>query len=670
MRGTRAKVVLLGSVVFVGAVCGPARLASAFDLFGLFGSHAAPQPSPTTLPYKVDFEVKGDDAVERALEDASNLYKLRDTPPPDGESLVQRATADLAPLIDAMWGAGYYNGRVSVLVAGMPLALPQDHRGAAAAAANAYRNRGTVPIRVIAETGPRFKLRDVSVVDQGTGRPFDSATVPRRVLKLNPGDPARAADLRAANARLVDFFRNQSRPLVKAPLPQPVVDHATETVDVAFPVAPGPKAGIGEISLSGPNTFDEAIVRSFIYLERGEPYTPKALNDTRKSIAQIPAVGSVRIREGQHLDAGGNLPIFVDVTDRALNLVGASAGFSTLDGPTGRAYYENRNLFGGAERLRVEGATFFAPRNDGTRIKKVGDFKASDIGARFTFSFLKPALGGTHWDFLLDGLAERSRTGGGRFGGYTVRDAGATAGLRYRVDETLSFQGGLKYERGQTSDVLGQVNYQLVGTPLTVRYDTTDKPLDPSRGIRLTGTVTPYPSFLGSSVGFTRANASASAYYALDEDARYILAGRVGLGGLFDAPEDISKIPSNYRFFAGGVGSIRGYRAQSVGPSGPFGFTVGGRSQFDASFETRIKVTDTIGIAPFVDVGGAYRDLVPRFSNTRADGRERGDTRASAGLGLMYYTGIGPIRVDVAAPLNPRRGDRRLALYVSIGQSF
>jgi translocation and assembly module TamA len=86
--------------------------------------------------------------------------------------------------------------------------------------------------------------------------------------------------------------------------------------------------------------------------------------------------------------------------------------------------------------------------------------------------------------------------------------------------------------------------------------------------------------------------------------------------------------------------------------------------------EARIKVTETIGIAPFVDVGGAYRDLVPRLSTKRGDGRERGDTRASAGLGLMYYTGIGPIRVDVAAPLNPRRGDRHLALYVSIGQSF
>src|SRR5215207_2913350 len=124
--GSRTKVVVLGSFMFVAATSAPARLALAFDFFGLFESQTAPQPSPTTLPYKVDFEVKGDDAVERALEDASNLYKLRDTPPPDGESLVQRATADFGPLIDAMWGAGYYNGRVSVVVAGVPLALGHD----------------------------------------------------------------------------------------------------------------------------------------------------------------------------------------------------------------------------------------------------------------------------------------------------------------------------------------------------------------------------------------------------------------------------------------------------------------------------------------------------------------------------------------------------------------
>ena len=638
--------------------------ADAFSFFGLFGGDDDPKPSPTTLPYKVEFEVKGDDGVESSLEDASALYKLRETPPPDGESLVQRVAADFAPLIDALWGEGYYNARVSIDVAGVPLEIGRDREGAAARAANGFRNRDSVPIKVTAETGPRFKLRNITVLDSDTRRPFAAEALPTRILKLAPGDPARSADLRAADARLIDHFRNQSYPLAKAPLPQPVVDHAAESMDVTYMVDPGPVAGIAEPSITGPKTFDQSIVRSFIYLEAGEPYTPKKIEDTRKSIASIPAAGSVRIREADHLDAAGNLPIFIDVTDRAPNLVGFSAGYSTLDGPTGRLYYENRNLFGGAERLRLEGAAFLAPRNNGTRIRDIGDFMFSDIGARFTVSFLKPALNGTRWDFLFDGLIERNRTGGGRFGGYT-------AALRYRVNEEFSASFGLKYDRGQTSDVVSNVDYQLVGIPLSVRYDNTDKPLDPSRGVRVTSTLTPYPDALGSSVGFTRATVKASAYYALDEDARYILAARASFGSLFGGAESLLSVPSNYRFYAGGSDSVRGYRFQSIGPSGPFGFTIGGRSQFDATIEARIKVTDNIGVAPFIDVGGAYRDAVPSLNRVigRTD-HEQGDTRASAGAGLLYYTAIGPIRLDVAAPLNARRGDRPLALYVSIGQSF
>ncbi len=130
-----------------------------------------------------------------------------------------------------------------------------------------------------------------------------------------------------------------------------------------------------------------------------------------------------------------------------------------------------------------------------------------------------------------------------------------------------------------------------------------------------------------------------------------------------DAPSDLRDIPSNYRFFSGGGGSVRGYRYQTIGPrTPPFGFVVGGRSLFEANVEARVKVTDTIGIVPFFDIGGAYAGSIPDFT--------RGDTRMSAGLGLRYYTGIGPIRLDVAFPLNPRPGDQPVVLYVSIGQSF
>jgi translocation and assembly module TamA len=106
---------------------------------------------------------------------------------------------------------------------------------------------------------------------------------------------------------------------------------------------------------------------------------------------------------------------------------------------------------------------------------------------------------------------------------------------------------------------------------------------------------------------------------------------------------------------------VRGYAYRSLSPLGPYGQIIGGRSLLEASVEARIKITDTIGIVPFFDAGTAFESTLP-------DGKQK--LQMAAGLGFRYYTGIGPIRVDIAAPLNPRKGDKPVALYVSIGQAF
>jgi translocation and assembly module TamA len=338
-----------------------------------------------------------------------------------------------------------------------------------------------------------------------------------------------------------------------------------------------------------------------------------------------------------------------------------------VDGPTGSIYYETRNLFGGAESLRLEGDVFYAPpvyglaANSSNSFIGARNFNNAGLGGRVSLGFVKPALDGLHVDFLFDGIAEENRAGGGSFGGYAYQLAGGTAALRYRVDETLALQAGLKFEQGEATDALGRVNYTLLGIPLVIRYDGTDKLLDPSRGIRVTALATPYPSLFGTA-GFTKASVTGSAYYAIDDDANTILAGRAGFGSIFSDAGGLASIPANYRFYEGGLATVRGYRYQSVGPSTPQGYTVGGLSAFNATLEARFKIMDNIGVAPFFDVGGAFRDSLP-FSGG-------GDTRMSAGMGLLYYTAIGPIRVDIARPLDPRPGDYPVVFYVSIGQPF
>jgi len=635
---------------------------SSLDVFGWFTSaDRPPEPSAATLPYELSIKLSGaGDTSEfrRALQDASLLYRLRQDAPPDGDTLVRRAVADLSPLMDAAWGLGYYNALVSLEVDGVPLVIGRDPPANLAAKVDARRGRSRVPLVIRVDTGPEFALRSAAVtLRQRTD--LEGVSIPARIVGLPAGSPARAGEVRAAQARIVDFLRDHSRPLAKVVAVQPTVDHRAGTMDVVFAVDAGPFAGIGPIDVKTPDDIPEPVIRSFIYTEPGDPYSPKAVADMRKSIGRIQAVGSVRIREADALDSLGNLPLFVEIGERPKNLVGASARYSTIDGPALRTYYERRNVFGGAERLRLTGDVFFTPRIDGTKVERFKDFRRSDIGGRTALSFEKPALWGSRNDFLFDAEAVRERVGDDRYGGYTARYADTTAAIRHRFSDTFSVSGGLEFERGQTSDVLGQVDYALLGLPLTAKYDSTDDAFNPTRGWRVLAALTPYYGLRRSTGSFVQAKLATSTYYAFDEEGRYVLAGRIGLGS--DSGSSLADIPSTHRFYAGGGGSVRGYAYRALSPLSANQQLVGGRSLVEASVEARIKVTDTIGIVPFIDAGGAFRESYPDFKDP---------LRYAAGLGLRYYTAIGPIRVDVATPLNPRPGDKPFALYVGIGQAF
>lgn len=178
----------------------------------------------------------------------------------------------------------------------MPLTVGAEPGASLIRALEAHRNRDAVPITVRVRPGKVFGFRNIDIVERNDAR---AITDPLKVSKLKAGDPATAASLRAAQAALVDAMRAQSRPFAKVAELRPVVDHAAGIMDVTYVLDPGPLAGFGDITVGQTDEIPPEVVRSFIYLEPGDPYSPKALADTRKSVAKIPAVASVRIREGK-----------------------------------------------------------------------------------------------------------------------------------------------------------------------------------------------------------------------------------------------------------------------------------------------------------------------------------------------------------------------------------
>jgi translocation and assembly module TamA len=188
-----------------------------------------------------------------------------------------------------------------------------------------------------------------------------------------------------------------------------------------------------------------------------------------------------------------------------------------------------------------------------------------------------------------------------------------------------------------------------------IGIDHSDDLLNPTKGFRVTALIQPEGSLEGGFTPYVRARLDASGYYPVSGDV--VIAGRVRLGTIQGAERN--DIAPSRRFYAGGGGSVRGFGYQQLGPMDPNGDPIGGRSVNEAAAEVRYRFGN-FGVVGFVDVGQAYASTMPRFS----------DLRMGAGVGGRFYTNFGPMRLDVATPINRRPGEARVSVYVSIGQAF
>ncbi|MDB5662267.1 MAG: surface antigen, partial [Sphingomonas bacterium] len=224
---------------------------------------------------------------------------------------------------------------------------------------------------------------------------------------------------------------------------------------------------------------------------------------------------------------------------------------------------------------------------------------------------------------------------------------------------TWSFGGELTASDEQdvirASGVSRRRTFFIAAVPTSLAYDGSDDLLNPTRGYRLSGRLSPEASLQDGSFFYARMQIDGSAYVPLS--GRTTIAGRARLGSIAGASRD--RIAPSRRFYSGGGGSVRGYGYQDIGPRDVDNDPVGGRSIAEFSIEARVRFGD-FGVVPFLDAGNLYTEALPRFTGLRY----------GAGLGVRYYTSFGPIRVDVGTPLNPRSGDARIAVYVSLGQAF
>ncbi|WP_152008529.1 autotransporter assembly complex family protein [Hoeflea sp. EC-HK425] len=627
---TLSAVLLMSSAVSLAA-----ERAEAFELFGfkLFENDTAEAVEVVDpLSYSVTLEVTGNDPdgdLRSELEAASQLVQGADRPVSGSIGLIQRANGDFEQLIAALYENARYAGEVRILLDGRRLAdLPPDA---------SLGGSGPVPVRILVDPGKQFRFGDVSVRD-ADGRAYSAGE-----QGLAPGQLAKSTVILDAEQALVLELERDGHPFAKVSGRDVVADHARGLLDVSLELEAGPVAPFGQTAVDGAESVDSQFIARMAGIRQGEQYDPEELAAAEKRLRALEVFSSVTVRGSESLSGDGSVPVEVTVAERKHRYLGVGATYSSTDGGGLEAYWGHRNLFGRAEKLRIEGSV--------SSLGTTG--QAKDMTWRGAALFEKPGVLGPASKFVSRLEVEQENPDA-----YRRFSVEAAAGITYELTPQQTVSAGVNVEYARLTDSFN-VDLETITVALPLEYvrDTRDSKLNPTSGTRLSLLVEPTYEINGGAT-FVKLRAEASAYRALDADKRFVLAGRVAAGTIYGA--SLASVPANRRFYAGGGGSVRGYGYQDIGPVNAAGQPTGGRSLIETSAEVRIGVTDTIGLVPFVDAG--LVSASETFSGAKF--------KAGAGIGVRYSTPFGPLRVDVAVPLNKDATDPDYGIYAGIGQAF
>ena len=610
----------------------PARLLGLLGVTATLALASAGRVEARTA--RIDLAVTGEERMQGDLKDLVTTFEKDQPLTGDSLALMQGAQVVEGRIRTALRSRGFYDATITAEVDGQPIGEP-----AALDAMEARPEAEPVTFAFKVATGPRYRIGEVVV------RPPNSQmslpVIDRAALGLAPGDPADATAVLSAQEKLLGELRKDGYALATVGR-EAVVNHATQEMTVAFTVETGPPARMGPVRFSGTEKVDTVWLQRRVPFKPGEPYDPAKVDALRSKLTSLGVFNSVRIVQPKQLDANGELPLDVQLTDRLQRSIGFGIAYETQLGFSVNGYWTHRNLFGQAESLRLS-----------AEINHIGQGMAIlDTGFAFRAAFRKP-------DWWLGGQDARLEAAGLRevLDAYTRNAVTAYAGLDRVFSPRWQARLGLASEISKITRNGITMDYALLGLPLSVLYNRANSDTDPTKGYRIDLDVTPWGYDRDF---FTVMRVTGRSYLDLAEPGRTVLASRLSLGT--EPAVSIGGIPPDKLFYAGGGGSVRGFVYQSAGPRDNFNNPLGGASLFEASVEFRQRIGQSWGAVAFVDAGSAYPYFIPDFSTL--------PPRVGAGVGARYYTDFGPVRVDVGFPLNRRDGDPPFGLYVSLGQAF
>lgn len=474
------------------------------------------------------------------------------------------------------------------------------------------------------QPGEPVRLRDITLRVEGPAAELSRFRVPRKVLNsgdvLNHGRYEEVKQQILNQASRYGFFDGRFERQRLA------IDPAVNAADVELVFVSGPRYALGDVRFEGDSPFDPDLLARMVPFDAGTPYDSELVAELTQAMQSSGYFEGVRVDANPANAQQQRIPVAVQLTTREPRTLGIGLGFSTDVGPRMRFDFLRHwvNAKGHSYGLETE---LSAPRQN------IGLWYDVPLDPPLTDK-LRYA-GGYQFEQLADSDSEsRLLTVGPEWHRKLPSGWQRVWALKWRHEQ---------YQLGDDSGIS-----TLLMPGVAYSYLRSDNRIDPSRGYRLEFELAAAKDGLLSDADLIHANTTIKGLITLAGRHRFL--GRVQVGGNWT--NEYTNVPPSLRYFAGGDQSVRGYDYQSLSPTNSDGDKVGGRYQLAVSAEYQYALTEKWRVASFIDQGNAFNSL------------ELPSLKSSVGLGVRWVSPVGPIRIDLAHPLDDEGGVR---LHFSMG---
>jgi outer membrane protein insertion porin family len=508
-------------------------------------------------------------------------------------------------------------------------------------------DKSGVFLSVVINEGEPFNVGELKFAGDMLGR--EDAL--RSFMGLKTGDSFSGKKLSDSIKKMQDYLGELGYAFANvSPVPQ--VDREKRVVGFTFAVDPGRRAYVRRISIAGNQRTRDEVIRRELRQFEASWYDSDRIRLSRDRVERLGFFKEVQLETKPVPDSPDQVDLLINVVEKPANSLTFGIGFSSAENVSVNFGVNQENFLGTGRNVNL----------------KINTSKANRA---FSVGYVEPYLtdDGISRGFDLSTSRLNARELG--LGSYSQRTStiGLKFGIPYTEIDRVVF--GLGYENIQLdTDALSPIRLQdfvrqfgpkasaLVGSVAWSR-DSRDNPLVPSKGRLQTASLE--IAFPGFEQRFYRASYVDQLYYPINKDFTLGFYGDISIGrGMGGKPFPVFK-----NYFAGGIGSVRTYETNSLGPKDPNGIDAqGAPNRLQGSIELMFPLPGTGNdktLRGFLFLDGG---------NVFASKFELGQLRYSTGLGIGWQSPLGPMKLSYGFPIKREPTDKLQRFQFQIGTGF